>query len=178
MTTFLFARTRSTIKYFSKYVTIANLMFLMYINSHMYAAQLEAFLLLVFTTILLLCFFLRKFEAKAIQVWNPYGSFTPSETNPRCAYINILSSPEYTCGFDIFSMFLPLRFQQHFPRESQELMEEFSADGFEFGINFMPNRRIPRNQVSPVQQQQLRQPAEPEEPPMPEPEEEEAKEPE
>ena len=38
MTTFLFVRTRSTIKYLSKFITIANLVFLMYVNSHMYAA--------------------------------------------------------------------------------------------------------------------------------------------
>jgi hypothetical protein len=38
MTTFLFVRTRSTIKYLSKYITIANLIFLVYVNSHMYAA--------------------------------------------------------------------------------------------------------------------------------------------
>ena len=38
MTTFLFVRTRSTIKYFSKYITIVNLMFLVYVNSHLYAA--------------------------------------------------------------------------------------------------------------------------------------------
>lgn len=90
MTSFLFVRTRSTIKYFSKYVTIANLIFLMYINSHMYAAQLEAFILLVLTTMHFLIFFVRKFEAKAIQEWNPYGTYTPSEINPRCGYIHML----------------------------------------------------------------------------------------
>jgi hypothetical protein len=66
MTTFVFVRTRSSIKYFSKYVTIANIIFLMYINSHMYAAQLEAFLVLVFLTIFFLIYFLLHFESKAI----------------------------------------------------------------------------------------------------------------
>lgn len=33
---FLFIRTRSTIKYLPKYLTIGNIMFLMYLNSYMY----------------------------------------------------------------------------------------------------------------------------------------------
>jgi hypothetical protein len=44
--TFIFVRTRSTIKYLPKLITIINLMFLMMINSHMYAAQYESLLLL------------------------------------------------------------------------------------------------------------------------------------
>ena len=35
---FLFIRTRSSIKYFPKMITMANLMFLMYVNSYMYPA--------------------------------------------------------------------------------------------------------------------------------------------
>ena len=110
MTTFLCVRTRSSIKYFSKYVTIANIIFLMYINSHIYAAQLESFLVLVSVTLYFLAYFLLHFEAKAIQDWNPYGSYTPSESNPRCGYIHMLQSAEYTSGFDVFTMFLPLSF--------------------------------------------------------------------
>ena len=39
---FLFIRTRSSIKYFPKMLTLCNLIFLMYVNSYMYACQFEA----------------------------------------------------------------------------------------------------------------------------------------
>ncbi len=39
---FLFIRTRSSIKYFPKMITLYNLIFLMYVNSYMYACQFEA----------------------------------------------------------------------------------------------------------------------------------------
>ena len=35
---FLFIRTRSSIKYFPKLITMSNVMFLLYVNSYMYAA--------------------------------------------------------------------------------------------------------------------------------------------
>lgn len=34
---FLFVRTRTSIKYFPKFITLANISFLMYVNSYMYA---------------------------------------------------------------------------------------------------------------------------------------------
>jgi hypothetical protein len=43
---FIFVRTRSSIKYFPKFILIANLSFLMYVNSYMYPCQLEALTLL------------------------------------------------------------------------------------------------------------------------------------
>ena len=39
---FVFFRTRSTLKYLPKYLTLANVVFLVYINSYMYPCQFEA----------------------------------------------------------------------------------------------------------------------------------------
>ena len=39
---FIFIRTRSSIKYLPKFLSIGNLMFLMYINSYIYACQFES----------------------------------------------------------------------------------------------------------------------------------------
>ena len=52
----------------------------------MYAAQFEALLLLNYISLSLFVFFLRKFELPAITEWNPFGSYCPSEMNPRCGY--------------------------------------------------------------------------------------------
>ena len=43
---FQFIRTRSSIKYFPKFITILNMVFLMYVTAHMYPAQQEAMQLL------------------------------------------------------------------------------------------------------------------------------------
>ena len=63
--TLAFIRTRSSIKYFAKNITAANMMFLMYVNSHMYAAQFEALNVLVCYSIAMLAYFLWRFEEKA-----------------------------------------------------------------------------------------------------------------
>ena len=43
---FIFVRTRSSIKYYPKMITMCNVMFLMYVNSYMYPCQFEALSLL------------------------------------------------------------------------------------------------------------------------------------
>ena len=60
--TLVFIRTRTSIKYFAKNITIANMMYLVYVNSHMYAAQHEGLLLLISYSITVLAYFIYKFE--------------------------------------------------------------------------------------------------------------------
>ena len=72
-----------------KGVVVANLTFLMYVNGHMYAAQQEALLVLNNASLLIFIYFVIKFEIDAIRHWNPFGSYTPSINNPRCAYHHV-----------------------------------------------------------------------------------------
>ena len=107
----------------------------------MYACQFESLNLLQNMTFLVLVYFLKNFEQVAINEWNHYGTWTPSEESPRCGYHNIILSPEYAIGFDIFSMAMPLHFRETFPQNSQDgfdiLIQEFN-----FGINYNP---VPTN---------------------------------
>ena len=112
---FLFVRTRSSIKYLPKLLTIANISFLMYVNSYMFACQYEALGLLQNISMFLMVYFINNYEYEAINNWNPFGSWTPSEINPRCAYHHVLLSSQYSIGFDIFSMAFPVRFREAFP---------------------------------------------------------------
>lgn len=107
---FLFVRTRSSIKYFPKYITIVNLMFLMYINSYMYSCQFESLAVLQNFSLYMFFFFVNRYEFEAVNEWNAFGSWTPSEQNPRCGYHHVLLSPQYSIGFDIFTLGIPLRF--------------------------------------------------------------------
>ena len=83
---FIFLRTRSSIKYFSKLVTIINVMFLFYINSYMYGAQVQFFQVVYYLTLALCFAFLEFFEVPAIQEWNPFDENTPRYASPRIGY--------------------------------------------------------------------------------------------
>ena len=120
---FIFIRTRSSIKYFPKFITIANLMFLFYINSFMYPCQFEALNVLQWFSMFTLTYFMQTFEWEAMNNWSPFGHWTPSENNPRCGYHDVILSSEYSIGFDVFSMTMPLRFRERFSLQSQSSFE-------------------------------------------------------
>ena len=64
---FVHIRTRSSIKFFAKFITILNVIFLFYMNNYMYAAQCQYFYMLVVLTISIGMVFLEYFEIPAIQ---------------------------------------------------------------------------------------------------------------
>ena len=74
---FIFIRTRSSIKFYAKFITIPNVIFLFYINSYMYAAQVQFFHMLFYLTLAISFAFLEFFEVPAIQDWNPFDVNTP-----------------------------------------------------------------------------------------------------
>ena len=75
---FIFIRTRSSIKFYAKFMTLINVMFLFYINSYMYAAQIQFYNMMFFLTLAISAAFLEFFEIPAIQDWNPFEENTPS----------------------------------------------------------------------------------------------------
>lgn len=139
---FMFIRTRSSLKYAPKFITIMNLSFLFYVNSYMYPAATESLLTLNLLTIVFYLYFIVHYEYRALTEWNPCGSYTPSETNPRCAYHHVLASLDYMYSFDLFSMFQPLRFIETFPNASQEAFQRIQLEELSTGISFSP---VPRN---------------------------------
>ena len=143
---FLFIRTRSSIKYLPKLLTIVNMMFLMYVNSFMYGCQFEALNILQNISMYFMLYFLNNYEFEAINNWNPFGSWTPSESNPRCGYHHVLLSSHYSIGFDIFSMTFPLRFRETFPNDSQAAMNVLAQE-FNYGVNYDP--RVPAARPAP-----------------------------
>ena len=83
---FLFVRTRSSIKYFPRYITLFNVFFLYYINSYMYGAQMQLFKVIFWLTITVCFAFLEFFEVPAVTDWNPFHRETPSYQTPRVAF--------------------------------------------------------------------------------------------
>lgn len=60
-----FLRTRSTIKYLPKYITLLNLTFIIYPNSYLYSAQYEFFSLIGQLTFAAFLYFLKYYEIPA-----------------------------------------------------------------------------------------------------------------
>jgi hypothetical protein len=69
---FIFIRTRLSLKYYPKVVTLLNLVFFVYLNSYMYSAQLQIYRLLLSTNILVFITVLLEFEVPAVREWNPF----------------------------------------------------------------------------------------------------------
>jgi hypothetical protein len=106
---FLFVRTRTSLKYLPKFVTMLNLMFLFYINSYIYSSSMQFFYLLVSSTVFTFTYFLLEFEHPAINEWNPFDTHTPRMQNPRMAYQLVLDDSSFATGFSIWHMFMPTR---------------------------------------------------------------------
>ena len=99
---FIFIRTRSSIKYYAKFITMINLMFLFYINSYMYGAQLQFFYMMYAFTFAICFAFLELFEVPAIRDWNPFDENTPRIASPRVGYQHVMSDSNFGNGFDIW----------------------------------------------------------------------------
>lgn len=72
---------------------------------------------------MMLIYFLLNFEYDGVNNWNPFGSWTPTELNPRCGYHHIFLGSEYSTGFDLFTMAFPLRFRETFNHGSRSAFE-------------------------------------------------------
>ena len=66
----VFCRTRSSIKYLAKYITLINLIYLYYVNMYIYPAVFEAHSLLNTFTLLFFAYFILRYELPAVNDWN------------------------------------------------------------------------------------------------------------
>lgn len=123
---FIFIRTRSSIKFYAKFISIINVMFLFYINSYMYSAQTAFMSMLFFLTVAISFAFLEMFEVPSIQDWNPFHESTPRFTAPRIGYQHVMSDSNFGTGFDIWQVFMPLRSRDHFTVYEQGIFNELS----------------------------------------------------
>ena len=66
----VFCRTRSSIKYLAKYITLLNIIYLFYVHLYLYPAVYEAHTVLSYSTLSLLLWFIRRYELEAVNEWN------------------------------------------------------------------------------------------------------------
>ena len=119
----LFVRTRMSIKFTPKMVTMLNLMFLFYLNSYLYAASVQFFYLVLSATVAVFVFFMLEYEYEAINNWNPFDIYTPRYMNPRAAYQLVLDDSSFGTGFYLWHTFMPVR-----PRETFTIYEQARYD--------------------------------------------------
>jgi hypothetical protein len=123
---FIFIRTRMSIKYYPKFITLLNLMFLFYINSYMYAASNQFFAFLFCATLFFTFYFLEAFEYPAMMDWSPFGTYTPRMQSPRIGYQLVLNDTNFGTGFNIWQAFMPLHSRGSFTQEEQHQFDHLS----------------------------------------------------
>lgn len=129
----IFCRSRLTLLYFPKLITILNLCFLVYNESHFYPFTSEALSLLCFLTALLSLLCLRHFECPALDR-NPFALSTPSPDNPRLVYVPVAKS-ECVLGFGLWtSLYSPALRTEFQEEEQRELGEGMEAVMFDFSL--------------------------------------------
>lgn len=69
---FIFVRTRLSLNYVAKMLTISNVIFLFYFNSYMYAAQYQMLYLNSALSLLIFALFIHIAEGPAMRDWNPF----------------------------------------------------------------------------------------------------------
>ena len=122
VTSFLFIRTRTSLKFFPKMVFIFLFTFCFYIQFNGYAFYNEAFLCLVFACLFFLCLFISFIEIPALS-WNPSYHYTPSIEKPRTLYNPLFSMSWYYDLPHLWTMFYPLHDRSTFTENEMALID-------------------------------------------------------
>lgn len=137
----IFARTRISIKYLPKLLTIFNIIFLCYVYTYFFPFTGNAVNILMgisYSTILL---FIILYENPAI-LWNSFGQYTPTIFNPRQAYIPV-PLMSYSIGFDLWTLFYPPAFRSEFSETEQNtIVNQVELMQFDFTSDFVPNNDV------------------------------------
>ena len=127
-------RTRISIRYFPWIITTMNTFLLAYDNLYFYSFSTECFLFVMLATIFIFLLFLRVAEIPSVRR-DPFGDFTPSINNPRCAYMPVQMT-NFSIGYDIWTAFYPLSFRSEFQEEEQNaLRDDLEPLEYDFSIN-------------------------------------------
>lgn len=119
---FMFVRTRTSLKYFPKFIFLFLFMFCFYIQFNSYAFYDEAFVCIVLATISLLLLFIIFIEIPALS-WNPSFHYTPSVEKPRTLYNPLFSMSWYYDLPHLWTMFFPLHDRSTFTENEMALID-------------------------------------------------------
>jgi len=129
--TLIFIRTRISIGYFPKIITILNVLYLYYCFINFYPFSGLASAVLCFISMAIFFLFLKLYELPALE-WNPFSFHTPAPNNTRQVYVETLRS-RFSLGFDIWSVLFPPAFRSEFePEEQNEIGIEVEPIQFDF----------------------------------------------
>ncbi len=127
----VFVRTRVSIMYFPKVITVLNVLYLFYVYCNFFPFSGLSVGALTCCSMLVFVLFLKYFELPAAQ-WNPFGPHTPSANNPRQAYIPTPQA-RFSLGFDLWSLFYAPTLRSGFgPEEQTEVGTEAEPIQFDF----------------------------------------------
>ena len=118
---FLFLRTRISLKYSPKFLTIVNIIFLYYYFSNSYPLYYGSLFLCISIEAFIFFLFIKYSEMKSTE-WNPFNPYTPSLNNPRQCYI-LAMEKDYMFGFNLWIIFYINSFRSEFLENEQDLRD-------------------------------------------------------
>ena len=131
MASILLFRTRISIKYAPKMLTLVNLAYLSYLESYITPAALEATLACLFFQVVIICHFTIYYEIKGLHTNVTHNPFVPTDVNPRLAYIPI-DVGSYHILPPLWSLVYPPSFLQSFNSDDRKYL----LDGTNMPYNF------------------------------------------
>lgn len=154
----IFCRTRITIKYLPKLLTVFNGLYIFYMYSYFFIPLNSALYLLISVSILTLIIFLVLFEQPALS-WDDNDKFKPNNNNPRQGYM-LVPLMNFSFGFDLWTIFYPPAFRTEFRENEQtHIATNIEMLQYDFSTNLvagvgngpedllvMPGNNIPERQ--------------------------------
>lgn len=119
---FMFIRTRTSLKFFPIFVFIFLFIFCFYIQFNGYAFFDEAFYCIVFGTLGIFFMFVTFLEIPALS-WNPSYHYTPSPEKPRTLYNPLFSMAWYHDLPQLWTLFYPLHDRTTFTENEMALVD-------------------------------------------------------
>lgn len=141
----LFVRTRISIRYLPRILTVLNVLFLTYYFAYFYPFCSEALFVLIISSVLTVLAFLRWSECPALE-WNPFSPCTPSISNPRQAYIRVLES-DFVLSFSLSTLFVSPAFRSEFSPEEQCCIDSENNGGLMFDFSLGQRDRMDQIQM-------------------------------
>lgn len=119
--TFLFVRTRTSLKYLPRITIMIMLIFFYYFQHTVYGFYERAFYMMEYSIYAAFCYFLLTFELEALD-WDPTHHYTPSPEKPRTLYFPTFSLTWIHDIPPLWTMFYPLFGKSHFSERELSLV--------------------------------------------------------
>ncbi|CAD8075217.1 unnamed protein product [Paramecium primaurelia] len=119
----IFLRTRSSLYFVPKYITLTYLLFIYYFESTIYGYYNLAFQICIFSQFAIISIFVLQFEIAALE-WSTISPYTPSFDRPRVLYCPMFNMNWVNDIPTLWTMFFPLCGRRFFQIQNLALVDK------------------------------------------------------